>query len=198
LDKALKGEIFRKTIHILAYPYAVLLFSAKEDIISLFGLTFLIVLVDFLRIKFKPLNRLIFLLWGKSIRAHERRNLSDASVMAFGIFINVLIFGKCALVGLAISIIGDAFSALFGKVFGKRRLKNGKSIEGFIAFNLAVFILAILSGDMFLPVLLAGFITSIFELFSVPLENLTLGLISSSTFFILQRTFWNNYTLHPL
>jgi len=198
LDKALKGEIFRKTVHVLAYPYAILMFSVREDLISLLSLAFLIVFVDFLRINFKPLNRLVFLLWGRSIRAHERRNLSDASVMTVGIFLNVLIFGKYSLVGLAISIIGDAFSALIGKIFGKMRLKNGKSIEGFIAFNFSVFILAILSGDMFLPVLLAGFITSIFELLSIPLENLTLGIISTSAFLILQQTFWNGYTLHLL
>ena len=189
MDKALKGELFRKTVHILAYPYGVLMFFLREDLVSLLGLTFLVIFVDILRLRLKPLNRLVFTLWGKSIRPYERRNLSDASVMALGIFLNVLIFGKYSLVGMAISIIGDALSALVGKTFGKRIIRNGKSLEGFLAFNFAVFILAVLSGDMFLPVLLAGFIASIFELFSVPLENMTLGLISSFAFLILQQTF---------
>ncbi len=189
MGKTLKGEIFRKSVHVLAYPYAILMFSVREDVVCLLGLTFLVIILDTLRITFKPINRIILMLWGKSIRPYERRKLSDASIMALGIFLNVLVFGKYSLVGLAISILGDAFSALVGKAFGKTKIKNGKTLEGFLAFNFAVLILATLSGEMFLPVLIAGFITSIFELFSVPFENLTLGFISSFSFLTLQRIF---------
>jgi len=36
--------------------------------------------------------------------------------------------------------VGDTFSALIGKYYGKHRGKNGKSLEGMLAFNLSIII----------------------------------------------------------
>lgn len=187
MEKVLKGEIFRKTIHILAYLYAVVLYSCRDDLIVFLGLPAIIVFLDALRLFFKPFNRVVILLWGYSIKPYERRNLSDATVMAIGVWLCVLIFGKYSLVGLAISIVGDAFASLVGKFFGRIRFKNGKSLEGFLAFNLWALIIALFSGELFPYVLITGIITSLFEFLSPPLENLTLGIVSSFTFFAILR-----------
>ena len=185
--KDLKGEIFRKTVHLLAYVYAVILYSSKGDLIVFVVLPLLVVLVDFLRIKFKPLMRLIYIFVGNSIKEHEKRNLSDATVMAVGIWISILIFGKYALVGLAVSIFGDAFASIFGKLFGKIGVFNNKTLEGFLAFVLVSLLLGVLSGELVYMVFITGILCAFVEILSPPLENLSLGFFSSLTFFLLMK-----------
>lgn len=188
MEKVLKGEIFRKTVHILAYFYAVILYSYRDDLVIFLGLPAIIVFLDALRLFFKPLRRVVILLWGYSLKPYERRGLSDATVMGIGVWLCVLIFGKYSLVGLAISIVGDAFASLVGKFFGRIRLKNGKSLEGFLGFNIWVIIMALFSGELFLYILIAGIITSLFELLNPPLENLTLGIVASFTFLVISQS----------
>jgi len=184
LEKALKGEIFRKTVHILAYIYALILYSSRDDLIIFLGFPAIIVFLDILRLKFSSIRETVYMLLGDSIKPYEKNSLSDASVMAVGVWINVLIFGKFALVGLCISILGDAFASLIGKFFGRIRFKNGKSVEGFFSFLLVSVILGILSPDIGFCIIISGFITALVELTSPPLENLTLGFVSSLVFSI--------------
>ncbi len=184
MEKAIKGEIFRKTVHILAYIYALILYSSRDDLVIFLGFPAIIVFLDLLRLKFSKAREIVYMLWGDSIKPYEKDALSDASVMAIGVWINVLIFGKFALIGLCISILGDAFASLIGKFFGKIRFQNGKSIEGFLSFFFVSVILGILSPEIGLCIIVSGFITALVELTSPPLENFTLGFTSSLVFSI--------------
>jgi len=113
------------------------------------------------------------------MRERERRELSDASLMVLGIAISLSFFGGWAVIGLAISIVGDALASLFGKLLGGPRLPNSKTIVGFLAFPFWAFLVAISSQLDLLSILLVGVVVGLVEAFGVPWENLSLGVVSS-------------------
>ena len=89
----------------------------------------------------KYLGRLYGYLFGKMLRNEVKKGQWIVSggvpVLAAALMVNILFPPVIAAASLAVMLTGDAAAALIGRKFGKHKLVNNKSLEGFIAFILA-------------------------------------------------------------
>ena len=89
----------------------------------------------------KYLGRLYGYLFGKMLRNEVKKGQwivsGGAPVLAAALMVNILFPPVIAAASLAVMLTGDAAAALIGRKFGKHKLVNNKSLEGFIAFILA-------------------------------------------------------------
>ena len=112
------------------------------------------------------------------MRERERREISDATRMTLGVALSLTLFGRWALVGLAISIPGDALASLVGKTMGGPKVLNNKTLSGYVAFVLWSVAVGWAVGRP-LEILAVGVIVGMVELLSVRWENTVLGVVSS-------------------
>lgn len=98
--------------------------------------------------------------------------------MTLGVALSVSLFGKYALLGLAISIPGDALASLTGKSIGGPKVLNGKTLTGFLAFVVWGGVVGLVL-DAPLDFLLLGAAVGAVEMFLVKWENLVLALWAS-------------------
>ncbi len=113
------------------------------------------------------------------MRDRERREISDATRMTLGVALSLTLFGKWALVGLAVSIPGDALASLVGKTVGGPRLQNGKSLSGYVAFVLWSVAVGLALGRP-VELLAVGVVVGAVELLPLRWENTVLAVVSSS------------------
>jgi len=92
-------------------------------------------IADFLRMAHPSLRRLYFTLFGRIIRDHERKEkLTGATYVLLSGVLCVWLFQKdVAIVALTYMLIGDTTAALVGRRWGRRRIRQGKTVEGTVA-----------------------------------------------------------------
>lgn len=84
------------------------------------------------------------------VELEREKNLSRPGIQALyanlGIFLSYILFGKLSLLGVVILAVGDSFSTLIGKVFGRHELffNPEKTWEGTLSFFLSVYIVLLL------------------------------------------------------
>lgn len=172
---SMKSELKRKSLHLtgVLVPVSYLLFG-KDATLTLIGVAFFVFVVlepfriiEALRDRIK--ERLRLYVYDDVIerveklerqideitREHERYRVAAHIYFAAAAFIVVYFFPKNIAIGaIAVATIGDALAAIIGKSFGRHRFKNGKSVEGSLAYFLSgVFILWPLVG---LPLAVVG------------------------------------------
>ncbi|NJE43019.1 diacylglycerol/polyprenol kinase family protein [Thermococcus sp. GR6] len=152
---SMKSELKRKSLHIvgLSVPVSYLIFG-RDVTLTLIGLAFFIFVVlepfriiEALRDKIKEKLRLYVYddvierveMLEKQIeeitREHERYRVAAHIYFAAAAFIVVYFFpGEIAIGAIAVATISDALAAIIGKSFGRHRFKNGKSVEGSLAY----------------------------------------------------------------
>ncbi len=123
-------------------------------------------------------------LTGRFMRERERREISDATRMTLGVALSLTLFGKWALVGLAVSVPGDALASLVGKTIGGPRVRSGKTLSGYAAFVLWSAAVGLAVGRP-LELLVVGLVVGLVELLSSRWENTVLGVASSFLTFVL-------------
>ena len=83
------------------------------------------------------------------LREKERGNLCSIATYSLGL---VAVYSMCgdeaALWAALILAFGDPAAGFFGRRFGKHRLSNGKSLEGFLAFVLVGFLSMLIFSDL--------------------------------------------------
>ena len=106
-------------------------------------------------------------------------NIEGIYYFAFGFLINSIIslfipiYNPCVLLGIVATGLGDPFACIFGKLFGKHKFKNGKSVEGFIAFIVgSVIAMYIATGIVIWQLILIGLVGAIIELYAGNKDNL--------------------------
>ncbi len=106
-------------------------------------------------------------------------NIKGLYYFAFGFLINSIIslfipiYNPCVLLGAVATGLGDPFACIFGKLFGKHKFKNGKSVEGFIAFIVgSVIAMYIATGVVIWQLILIGLVGAIIELYAGNRDNL--------------------------
>ena len=109
-----------------------------------------------------------------------------APVLAAALLVNVIFPAPVAAAALAVMLTGDAAAALVGRKFGKRKIVNGKSLEGTVSFIIAGYIFLTLTGicnQMPLKFYLTGIVAvitgAVVELFTAQLkldDNFTIPL----------------------
>ncbi len=152
-----------------------------SDPVLTWGSALYIAYLDYSRLLFPRYASLYDLLeraTGRFIKERERRDVSDATRMALGVALSLTLFGKYALIGLAVSIPGDALASVVGRTLGGPKIVNGKSLLGFMAFVFWGGVVGLVFGQP-ADLLLIGAAVGIVEMFSTRWENLTLGVWGS-------------------
>ena len=177
------NEIFRKIIHLssLLIPITFHYTSFNFFISILLILLLAILLINryYLYLSnYKYIN--IFLL--NSMRSYEKKTLWGATYLILGFVIITLLFNKfIVILSMIISSFSDSMAAIIGIKFGKFRIFNNKSIEGFYVFFISTFtIVFILSQLPLLYIFIISFTISLTELLTpAKYDNLAIPLSSS-------------------
>ena len=177
------NEIFRKIIHLssLLIPITFHYTSFNFFISILLILLLAILLINryYLYLSnYKYIN--IFLL--NSMRSYEKKTLWGATYLILGFVIITLLFNKfIVILSMIISSFSDSMAAIIGIKFGKFRIFNNKSIEGFYVFFISTFtIVFFLSQLPLLYIFIISFTISLTELLTpAKYDNLAIPLSSS-------------------
>ncbi|WP_048151120.1 diacylglycerol/polyprenol kinase family protein [Palaeococcus ferrophilus] len=204
---SMKSELKRKTFHLtgLSVPALYLLFG-REVTLTFVALAFALFvvlepfrIVENLRDRIK--RRLNLYVPSELIerverevdgiaREHERRGIASHIYFTLGALTVVYFFPPDIAVGaIAVATLGDAVAAMVGKPFGKHRFKNGKSVEGSIAyFAVAFLILALIDLPHALVGALAGTLAEFYEL--PPDDNLSNQLAVAIVLYAFRKAFF--------
>ena len=135
------NEIFRKIIHLssllIPITFHYTSFNFFISILLILLLTILLINRYYLYLSnYKYIN--IFLL--NSMRNYEKKTLCGATYLILGFVIITLLFNKfIVILSMIISSFSDSMAAIIGIKFGKLRIFNNKSIEGFYVFFISTF-----------------------------------------------------------
>ena len=142
--------------------------------------------VDMVRVNDKRVRHLFKTVFAGMLREHEQWGLLGSTYLLIAALLAVEIFPRpIAAAALGFTVMGDAFAAMVGKAWGRRKLFN-KSLEGALGgFAACVLWAAFLSTVYHVPwtVTLAGaLVASLVELLPIPLDdNLGITLIAGYT-----------------
>jgi len=163
---SIKSELKRKALHLtgLTVPLIYLIFGQKVAIgfVAFALIIFLILepfrIVEELRDKVKRklgiyVRDEVIALVERELdaisREHERHSIGAHIYFTVGALIIVCFFPRDIAIGaITVATLGDAIAAIVGKPFGKHRFKNGKSIEGSLAYFLSAFLILFLLIDI--------------------------------------------------
>lgn len=207
IGPATKGDIqsLRKFWHIgmmifMAYLYA---FVYPEREKALFLITVIggpVVFFDILRLKWRPLNRLVMSVFGPLMRKRELGTVSSMTYFIFAFFIVVALFPKpVAILSILCLAFGDAAACIIGLRFGTESVIKGKSLQGslacFVVCSILIFVGLTLYGvtSNALPYIsVAGGLAATFaELFATKKidDNLTIPLATAMVIYPLLLLF---------
>ena len=177
-DKKYRNEVARKIIHMSSFLIVLFIyFVDKLTACIVIGLLLLLLFTGnslLLYSKFRFLNDIKVKYFSFLLRDNEKYGYISSNWFLLGCFLSVLLFQKyIAMLGITVLIFGDAFAALIGMRFGKHRFKNGKSVEGTLAFiGVSYLFLAgfafFLKPDLFfiIAALISMPIVAVFEVYS--------------------------------
>ena len=186
MDSELKRKLFHEIG--LLIPISYFFYDKKDAIFGMSILVLIFVFVEFLRLRYNFGNELIPKVVGKTVRDYEKIDLSAATYFIISSFFTVLLFEKyVAIAAISYNSIGDLFSAIIGKNYGKIKYRGGrKSIEG----SLACFVSCLLVGLLILSPFMAisgalaatfaeGYLIKVNDNLSIPIvSGIVLTLVS--------------------
>ena len=181
---SMKSELKRKTLHLtgLTVPLIYLLFGRTVAIhfVTFFLVLFLVLepfrIVEELRDRVK--ERLHLYMNEETVsriereidslaREEEKRGIAAHIYFTAAALIVLYFFpGEMAIGAITVATLGDAMAAIVGKPFGKHRFKNGKSLEGSLAFFITALLILVPLMDLPHGVVgaLAGTLVEFYEL----------------------------------
>jgi dolichol kinase len=188
---AWRDEVRRKAIHLYALlvPLAVLQpflpwpRTRGEWSLFLGALTLTALAIDMVRLNNPGVRALFKRFLGGMIREHEDWSLLGSTYLLIAALLAVDVFPRpLAGAALGFTVLGDAFAAMVGRVWGRRRL-FGKTLEGAaagLAADLAWVAWLAATGLVPAPVGVAGaLVASLVELLPIPLDD-NLGITLAS------------------
>ena len=200
---SMKCELKRKALHLtgLTVPLSYLIFG-REVTLTFVAITLVLFLilepfriVEHLRDRVKEKLGLYVDIIEKVereietiAREHEKRGIGAHIYFTLAALIIICFFPEDIAIGsIAVATLGDAIAAIIGKPFGKHRFKNGKSIEGSLAYFLtALLILTPLMGFFHAIIgALAGTLAEFYEL--PPDDNFSNQLAIAITLYVLRK-----------
>ena len=106
-----------------------------------------------------------------------------------GFYITALLFSKeITIASMFITSVSDSVAAIFGMKYGKIKLINNKSLEGFIVFIVSTYIILFftLEYQLFLPLYIISIISASIELCTpTKFGNLTISIGTALILYIL-------------
>lgn len=184
------SEFRRKIFHEigLLIPLCYTFYDKKDAIFGMSIIVLIFVFMEFLRLRYNFGNEFIPKVVGKTVRDYEKVDLSAATYFIISSFFTILLYDKfVAMAAISYNSIGDFFSAIIGRRFGKTKYMGGKkSIEGSIACFVSCFIVGFLIFNPLVAVIGAlaatfaeGFLIEVNDNLSIPIiSGFVLTLVS--------------------
>ncbi|MCX7978929.1 MAG: hypothetical protein N2578_07990, partial [Bdellovibrionaceae bacterium] len=92
----------------------------------------LFILVDFLRLRFAPLNELTLVLMGPLMRDCERNSIAGTTWLLAGVLLVAWIFPhEVTAISILFLAFADPVASFIGLKFGKDKILGGKTLQGF-------------------------------------------------------------------
>lgn len=190
------AELSRKAVHLssLGISAFVWVWGAALALKILIPLFLLFLLGDVLRAKSAYFRTLIDHTMAFMMRDFElvpnKLIINGATWVLLGAVLTFSIFPKdIALAAFSILILGDAFAAIIGRLYGKTPLGNtGKSVEGSLAFVFfSCLVYPLVPNLDFSPLLFTILIAAVVEALPLPLDdNIRIPLVAGSVLWLLQ------------
>ncbi len=188
-----KNEIYRKFIHLGSLLFPIIYFFTDY----IFFITFLscisaiIFMINKNYINFFSKYTFFRYFISDVIRKYESSSLWGATYLIIGFLFITFFFDKnIVIASMIIASISDSLAAVLGIKYGKIRIFNDKSIEGFYIFIISTFSILYLTISInVIYLLITSLIIAITELLTpTKYDNLTIPIVSSIAIYIL--TIW--------
>lgn len=177
-----RGEIWRKTLHILSLsiPVGLLILGRSAALYVVVPLASTFLVSEILRTRSRTVRDLIARIFGSIMRPEEippvpapLRFNGATWVLLSACVVIVLFEPPVAAAAMVIGLVGDAAAALVGRRFGRRPLgSRGKSVEGTIAFAVTAFpAAAFVPGLSLLSLAAAVIVAALVEGFGTPIND---------------------------
>ncbi|MGH2574937.1 MAG: diacylglycerol/polyprenol kinase family protein [Ignavibacteria bacterium] len=204
---SLKGEFFRKIIHISSSIIPIGYYFLNKEIVLSILIPILVLMLIFEILKYKyDFVYDLYLKWFKiMLRDHELRRgkvrINGASWLLLADVLCIIIFPKLiAITGMLLLSLSDSFSAIFGRIFGKKQFVPNRSFAGSLAFFMVGIIIAFITPKYFyiskeyLLYAAVVFITTIVDTLNLPVDdNFAIPIVSSSLLYILYIIFFPDF-----
>ena len=177
-------ELRRKGFHLLGLGIPIIYyFIDQRTAVLLVGLLVGIALfVELSKMLFPSFRGLFMRCFAPILRSHERKGrITGATYYLIGSFLCILFFRQdIAIVCVCFLILGDLFAAVVGKMWGRTKLLNKKSLEGSIACFVVCALVALALMRSHPIIALAGALTAtLVELVPTGIDdNITMPLVS--------------------
>ncbi len=169
------NELKRKAIHLLALVIPVSYFFLPQTTALLLYTPLALgsIIVDLIRIKKYHLGRVLTWVLRPILRRHERRGFTGSSYILLAMVLSIIFFEKrIAIAGISFIIVGDVAAALIGRIFGKIKVIEKKSMEGSSAFILSCVLIAwVVPGLPFWIGVVGACVATIIEALPLPIDD---------------------------
>lgn len=171
-----RGELIRKSIHLCSLSIPILYFFLNPTIvISLLLGGFLVSSVlDLIRLYGNnAIRKYLGIAIGFMIRPREHKSFSGATTIVFaGLLVYLFYDLPIAAASMVIIIVGDSAAAVIGRIVGKMRFNNKKSLEGTLAFIMFSLLgMLLIPGLDFQLGLVGVLVGALFEVLPVPIDD---------------------------
>jgi dolichol kinase len=183
MKKRFEKEILRKLFHLYQLPaifgFVALRFYFSEKVATFVAVILLMIVLEaeFLRLNLRvPFSDPFGIM-----RRHEKNNLTNVHYFILALIATFAVFDiKIAVTALLLTTFGDLASSLVGIKYGKNRLWNGKSWQGFFAGLVTNLLVAAVFLWQYPMIFIAmAFTASLVELVTYKLDdNLTVPIYS--------------------
>jgi len=132
----LKSTLRRRLFHMLAglsIVMAMCFLPKMTLLLSLWSVTFLFLVFEFIRLRVSGINWWFISLFGSMLREEETTGVTTSSYVLVAALVSYMAFGRdIAILSVSFLAIGDVAAAIVGQHIGRTRL-FGKALEGDLA-----------------------------------------------------------------
>lgn len=132
-------HILRKAWHIGTGSLALFLYIRSDWSANTWGFIGLSLaafglVMDLIRIRYKPINSFTLKIMGPFMRRSEREGLSGFPFYALGVALSLFFYHKdIAILSIMFLVFSDPLSSFFGVLYGKDKIMPNKSLQGAVA-----------------------------------------------------------------
>jgi dolichol kinase len=171
-----KGELVRKGIHLcsLLIPTAYFIFNPTAIVAGLSIAVAFSAIFDLLRFfGHNAVKKYLGLIFGFIMRPREKKSFSGSTTILFAALLVYLFYDlPIAAAAMVIVVVGDTAAAFVGRLVGKIRLINSKSLEGTLAFIMFALVGMLLIPDLDFEISVVGVLVgALFELLPIPIDD---------------------------
>lgn len=169
------NELKRKAIHLFALiiPISYCFLPKTTALLLYVPLALGSITADVIRIKKYHLGRVLTWILRPILRRHERRGFTGSSYILSAMVLSIIFFEKrIAVAGISFIIVGDVSAALIGRIFGKIKIIEKKSMEGSCAFIFSCILIAwVIPGLPFWIGIVGACVATIIEALPLPIDD---------------------------